>query len=277
LSVLSLLLTFIPEQHYGTIQMSAASVFVPAQKATSFATQRLAGFAGQAMSGLALLVNRRTEVQKQFSTQQRISSLENEIIRQESEIRRLRQALDSLKGIRKKEAASDVPAALARIEEVHPGTIISVGSTNWTRTLIVNVGSRDGIKPNMPVVWNEAIVGRIAKVGPYASAVQLITDPQFRIWVIDVSSREQGIVRGTGSPTCLMSYVPLGADIKKGDWLVSSGLAGTFPRDFVVGQVAETPGKGGGIYLDIAVKPRIDIRKLETVYILKMEKSLFDL
>ena len=270
LFVLSLLLSNIPEKKYSTIQMTIASVLVLPERGAFFVGGVASNFAKDVLSALgASLENRKLK-----ATQRR---LEITISRQKNEIMRLRGELDALKGVRNRETTSELPLEVARVQLMQPGKIISVTSANWSRLLIVNVGSRDGIETNMPVVWDDAVVGLVYKVGPYCSAVQLITDPDFTIWAIDVESRQQGIVKGNGSPLCRMTYVPLDANVKKGDWLVSTGRAGIFPENLVVGQVAEAPEKRGVIFLDIKIKPRVDIRRLESVIILKISQPLLDL
>jgi len=270
LFILSLILSNIPEKKYSTIQMAVASALIFPERAAFFFGTAASGLVNDVVSAFrASGENRKLRAAKR--------RLEITIVRQKNEIMRLRSELDALKGIRKRKNTSELPLELARVQEMSPGKIISVSSSNWSRLLIVNAGSRNGIETNMPVVWNDAVVGLVYKVGPYCSAVQLITDPNFSIWAVDVESRQQGIVKGNGSPLCTMTYVPLDADVKKGNWLVSTGRAGIFPENLVVGRVAEAPEKGGVIFLDIKVKPRVDIPKLESVIILKVSRPLLDL
>ena len=264
----SLFLTYLPENNYSTLQMSAISIAAPLGKGAFSLASIILNFFED-------LFNSFGASRKARESQVKIAALENKIIQQHNEIITLRDMVNALTAAGGKDSMVRVPLEVAQVEAEIPAEIISISSANWRRILIVNAGSRRNIEVNMPVVWKGAIVGRVFKVGGSTSAIQLINDPDFRIWVIDLRSREQGIVRGDGSDTCVMDYVPVDGDVRKGDLLISSGLEGIYPRNYVVGNVINNPKKGGALFQqDIKVKPRSDIRKIENVIILKINKPL---
>ncbi len=73
-------------------------------------------------------------------------------------------------------------------------------------------------------------------------------------------SRAQGIVVGTGVEMLRMNFVPVTADVKAGDTIVTSGVDGIYPKGFVIGKV-EQVDNGNGIYKAIRVRPSVEFNR----------------
>ena len=78
--------------------------------------------------------------------------------------------------------------------------------TGWFQTLIVDKGFRDGISPDMPVVNDEGVIGRILDVSDRYARVLMITDPGSAVDAIVQRNRVRGILSGKDSGTCLFKY-----------------------------------------------------------------------
>ena len=265
---ISLLLTHIPESKYSGAQMAVVSILWPLQSGAFSLSTIASHFAGDVF--FSFRAGRENRELKE-----KANWLQNRVIQQRSTINSQRETIKALTAVREK-TEPGVGLAAAQITAQVPGKIISISSANWRRLLIVDAGSTSGIEVDMPVVWRNAIVGRVIKVGFFSSAVQLVNDPDFRIWVVDMRSREEGIVRGKGAKLCEMAYVGLEADVKKDDWLLSSGFDGVFPKNFVVGRVSDTPQKSHLLFQDIDVEPAADLKKLENVIILKIHEPFLE-
>ena len=66
-------------------------------------------------------------------------------------------------------------------------------ATGW-RTLLIDRGSRDGLRPNLPVISPEGLVGRVAEVGPSTAQVVFVGDPKCRVAVVVRETGEQGVI-----------------------------------------------------------------------------------
>ena len=135
----------------------------------------------------------------------------------------LRQALDFQKSSGRRLVAADV---------------IGAGPDPLTRTMEIDRGSADGIKPGMVVVTGAGLLGRVREVGPHAANVQTLADPQSRANVYLSKSGLQGTV--TGGPTALALEIQhsIGVTASAGDWVLTSGVGGSYPRGLVVGEIA---------------------------------------
>jgi rod shape-determining protein MreC len=147
-------------------------------------------------------------------------------------------------------------------------------STNWYSSVILNKGDRDGIRPEMGVMTSAGIVGRVVKTGPFSSIVLLVTDPHNAITGIIQRSRDEGIVEGTSQGRARIKYLPLLANIRVGDIVVTSGLTGGFPRGIVIGTVLTMQKEEGELFQSAEIAPQADLSKLEEVLIITVPRSL---
>ena len=144
--------------------------------------------------------------------------------------------------------------------------IIAESATTQFRTLTIDKGTRDGLRPDMAVIAPAGIVGRIVIPSARAAQVQLLIDRNAAAGALVERSRAQGIVIGDGDSRLRMDYVSEAADIVVGDAVVTSGIDSIFPKGFIIGHV-ETVEKNGPSYRRIIVRPAVDFRSLEEVLV----------
>lgn len=151
-------------------------------------------------------------------------------------------------------------------------TVIGNQSTGLSHTILLDRGSSAGIRPNMPVVSAQGVVGRVWTVAPGVSKIQLITDSAAGTAVLVQRTRVQGVLIGRGTGLCSLEYVSALEDVKERDLLVTSGLEGIYPKGL---PIAEVVGVGGqeGFLKEIKALPRVEFNKLEEVLIL-MSRNL---
>src|SRR6202140_2569828 len=116
--------------------------------------------------------------------------------------------------------------------------IVGRGPDGFSRTLVVDRGTADGVRPGMIVTTGAGLVGRVREAGPHGAIVQTLADPQSRANVFLSKSGLQGTV--TGAPTALQLQVEhsLGITASSGEWALTSGVGGGYLRGLVVGELA---------------------------------------
>jgi len=165
--------------------------------------------------------------------------------------------------------------------------IISLDPDNLFRTIIVDKGSDDGVKPYMPVIAyqitrtensekqsiesiNYGVVGKIIQVTRTSARILPITDQYSKIGVKIKRTGHWGLLSGQsqahGQPR--LDYISLDVILLEGDEIITSGDGGVFPKDILVGTVTKDIFRGA-TFQDAIVHPVIDIKKLETVMIIK--------
>ncbi len=152
--------------------------------------------------------------------------------------------------------------------------VISEGPSNYLRTISIDLGANHGIQPDMPVVTERGLVGRIYKVGPTSSTVLLITDPGSGVNAMTKTNRVVGVVNGQAGALPIMEYIPQDAEVAVGDPVITSGLGGNFPKNLVIGQVVEVRKRDYDMFQQAVVRPTVNFDRLEVVLVITNFKPL---
>lgn len=148
------------------------------------------------------------------------------------------------------------------------GQVIGRDPTNLARYLIIDVGERDGVRRNMPVVTEEGLVGTVDQVYATASKVRLINDLDHTVNVILQRSRVKAVARGQVDGNLLVEWIPQDPEaVAVGDIVLTSGLGGRYPRLLVVGQVVETWQHDYDVFRSAVVRPVVDFERLDFVLV----------
>ena len=162
----------------------------------------------------------------------------------------------------------------AREVPMVPANVIAHDVSPWFRSIVIDQGGSSGIRPGMPVITDEGVVGLVAGTTPGASKVLLVTDPQSRVDAFVQRTRARGSVRGRSIAACEFEYVPRDGDIRSGDLLVTSGLDAVYPKGLIVGLVADTKREPYGLFQRAQIEPSVDFGTLEEVFVLLDRKEL---
>jgi rod shape-determining protein MreC len=146
--------------------------------------------------------------------------------------------------------------------------VVYADYASWLRSLLLYTGNRPAAV-NQPVLSAAGLVGRVVLVaGPYAK-VQLITDRAASVGGMILRTRHQGVVRGGQEGGALtFDYVPLSADVRLGDTILTAGIDGVYPRGVPVGTVVAIE-PGGQLFHRIRLVPAVDLGSLDQVYLLE--------
>ncbi|MFH0732747.1 MAG: rod shape-determining protein MreC [Candidatus Omnitrophota bacterium] len=147
--------------------------------------------------------------------------------------------------------------------------VISKDSSVLSSSLIIAAGMKHGVNLGTVAITAYGVVGRVTECSFATSRVLLITDPNSRIVAINSRSRSEGMLYGISGGLCRLRYLPLDADIKRGDVIITSGFGSYFPKGLVLGEVIETNKSPDGLSLNAIVKPGFDLSRLEEVLCIK--------
>jgi rod shape-determining protein MreC len=162
---------------------------------------------------------------------------------------------------------SGLPLKMAQISAEDPGRF----TTNW----VINLGRKDSVDVNMPVLTWKGVVGRTAKCYGNHCLVQGINDPNCKVSVMCDRSRIAGMLESWPGGR-LVARFPRDADIGDGDTLVTSGMGGVFPKGLAVGTVQgghEDADDMGDILRAVEVKPFQNPYLVEEVFVLIRQDS----
>jgi rod shape-determining protein MreC len=146
--------------------------------------------------------------------------------------------------------------------------VIGASPDPSSHVVLIDRGSRDGVRRDMGVITPEGVVGKIFAVYPDTSQVLLLTDKESGVGALLDTSRVQGPVRGTGDPSLTLEYISNDVKVGPGDKIVTSGEDRIFPKDLPVGTVMDVQPDRHSPFQKISVKPTARLDGLEEVLVL---------
>lgn len=194
-----------------------------------------------------------------------------ELRRKNREFAELKEKNDELRrALNLKAEFADYTIAGANIIAVEPG--------NWFSVFKVDVGERDGIHVDFPVVTgSRGLIGRVLDTDISTSNIQTIIDEESAVsgWIAkpggghaivkgDLQLKEEGL--------CKLVYIPIEIDIEVGDIIETSGVGGIYPKGIEIGTVIEVRKTNSEFDRYAIIQPTADFKRLEEVFILKSEK-----
>jgi len=146
------------------------------------------------------------------------------------------------------------------------GEVIGREGSGWVRSLTVNRGLGQGVGAQTPVIVPEGLVGRVVRVRPGASVIQLLTDPSSSVGAVVQRTRTVGLVEGDPRGNLRFKFMARdGAGIAPGDVIVTSGQGTIFPRGLPVGRVLSVEDKGSALFHFAVLAPVVDLARVEEV------------
>jgi len=123
------------------------------------------------------------------------------------------------------------------------GVVLADSGSPFRQSVLLNVGSRDGIKDGWATMDGIGLVGRISGLGKNSARVILLTDSNSRIPITIQPSGQRAILMGDNSPRPAIEFLEKPGQVKPGDQIITSGDGKVFPAGLLVGQVTEGPDK----------------------------------
>jgi rod shape-determining protein MreC len=136
--------------------------------------------------------------------------------------------------------------------------------------IIINHGSRDGLRRGMTVVTHQGyFVGSISDLTSNAAKVELLTSPSSSVGAMDLKTRATGLVEGQYSGSPELHWVVANSTLHKFDWIVTSGQENLFPRTILLGQVMSVQHQNSALFQTAVIQPAADFSDLEMVQVIR--------
>ena len=151
-----------------------------------------------------------------------------------------------------------------------PGAIISRDISNYSKTLVINIGSNNGIKENMTVIADEGLVGYIVSTTPTTAKIQTIVDSASSTSCLASTTRDIMVCKGTieSEATLKATNLSTDANIIQGDSVETSGMGGIYTKGIHVGRVKKIVEGTNKIDTYAVIEAAVDFKKLETVLVI---------
>jgi len=222
------------------IALSAATILLSALSGQSWASGARDAARSQlaevtsAMAALSDQVDRFTSV---FGNTAQLSA-DNARLRAADE--QLRAQLLQLDVVSKENAALRLALDFERSSGYHTvaAQVVARGPDGFSLTMEIDRGTAAGVRPGMVVVTGAGLLGRIKEAGPRYAIVQTLADPWSRVDVSLINSNLQGTVSGGTGSLRIAIHNPEGVAVASGDWALTNGADGMYPRGLAVGELS---------------------------------------
>lgn len=133
--------------------------------------------------------------------------------------------------------------------EVQLARLIDIDLDPFRHRVVIDAGSNQGVVSGQPVIDAEGVMGQIVETLPNTAVAMLITDPNHATPISIERTGLRTIAYGSGAIDGLtLPNIPISADIRIGDRLVTSGMGGRFPAGFPVGTIREIGNDPSGLF-----------------------------
>jgi len=251
--LLTLVILNLPSQTSARLKLGIGSLFLPLFGLAS-SSQHLAGAAGDTVVPRGELLRLNDNLRRE-NQQLRLQARQAEETARENA--RLRQLLDW-------QPRTSWKLKLARVVLREPA--------NWWRTVQIDLGSRDGLRLNLPVLTTDGLVGRISSVSLTRSQVTLLGDPNCKVAArVENETRDTGVI-GPGGPLDTelveLGYLSRNASLKPAQDVLTSGEGGIFPKGIPIGKIVDVQPVDYGSRTAARVRLAANLNALEEVWVM---------
>jgi len=148
------------------------------------------------------------------------------------------------------------------------GEVIAPASSNFERTVEIDLGTSSGVGPGMPVVGTSGLIGTIISSSGSASTVQLVTDARFGVGVLLGPTYFRAVGNGSGLTLEQLqskSVVPHLREVA----ITSGQDNGAYPPGIPVGSVSSVSTNQAGVLQKVSIHPSVNLTQLQYIAVLQ--------
>ena len=151
-----------------------------------------------------------------------------------------------------------------------PADVINRDISNYSSTIVINVGSNDGIKEEMTVIADSGLVGHVISVTDTTAKVQTIVDTASAVTSKISTTDDTIVVQGTldNKQELKATFIPTDAVVLQGDSVETSGIGGIYPKGIHIGTIKDIINTNNITDRYAIVETAVNFTKLNTVLVI---------
>ena len=221
-------------------------------------------------NGLTYLKNRISRNSTFFTDINNLKSENEELKKKNSELEQSLRELENIKT--QNETLKEYLNLTEKYGEYKtiPGYVINKDISNYSKTIVINIGKNDGVAKNMTVIADQGLVGHVISVTDTTAKVQTIIDTASSVSCIMSTTNESIVCKGTLDEQSSLKamYIPTDSNIIQGDSIETSGLGGIYPKGIHVGTVKRVTNTQNITDRSALIETAVDFDKLNTVLVI---------
>ena len=145
----------------------------------------------------------------------------------------------------------------------------------FSQRIVIDKGLQHEVQNGQPVIDASGVVGQVTRAYPMLAEVTLISDKGHLVPVLNVRSGLRSVLAGTGVHGVLeMQFVPLTADVQKGDQLVTSGIDGIYAPGLPVAEVISIEPNPASTFSKVICRPLGGVGSHTRVFVVHGSEAL---
>ncbi len=167
--------------------------------------------------------------------------------------------------------------------DLHIANVTSVDNDEDTGTIVIDLGSKDGVRKDMPIISLQGMVGIVSQTSNYHATVKLLTtldplDPNSKAIAATAVGKENesfGMVESYDKATGMLTMTQIKENdpLAVGDTIVSSGSGGLFPRGMIIGKVVSRQVGDFGLTNTATIDPSADFKDWKEVFVVYTKEA----
>tara|TARA_B100001029_G_C15046087_1_gene447237 strand:+ start:333 stop:1106 length:774 start_codon:yes stop_codon:yes gene_type:complete len=148
------------------------------------------------------------------------------------------------------------------------GNIVGHNFGITTQSIIVDIGSKEGLSKNLTVMDENGLLGKTIKVGDHSSLVQLITDKNYRVSIRVGQERALGLFIPTHGKYGILDGVRKSLPLSEGEIAYTSGISEIYPANIPVAKVVSISTDNDNPFQNIIVELLGSINSLDYIFVI---------
>jgi len=169
-------------------------------------------------------------------------ALENENNNLKEKVGGLESEIISLKGVLRQKNIVDEQLEFLKQKKLRAvlARVVTRGAENNPNQIIINKGTRDGIKNGLAVLGRGgAVIGRVIRAEDTASQALFLIDSTVELGAADANGNLLGVVSGNDDLSLRLNYVLKEKQLAKGDLIITSGEKDLVPAGLLIGEIEQ--------------------------------------
>lgn len=222
-------------------------------------------------SGITYLKNKISKNDNYFATVDGLKSKNEELKKENEELKQKKQELEILKAENKTLKEHVKLVDKYSDYDCIPGYVIQRDFSNYSKTIVINIGRKDGIEIGMTVVADGGLVGYIVSAEENTSKVQTIIDTASAVSALFANTEKSLVTRGIldSDNRIKGTYIDNDVVVNEGDDIETSGIGGIYPKNIKIGKVKEIVNTQNKTNRYVYIETSVDFESLNNVLVLK--------
>lgn len=154
--------------------------------------------------------------------------------------------------------------------ELESAAVIGYSPNSTDGWLLINKGSKDGVREDMPVIARGTVlIGKVENTQYASSRIQLLTNAESVVNVRTIESQSKGVVKGHFGIGLVLDMVLQTDIVREGDRLVTSELGSGYPAGLLVGEIHDVHSSENNLYQQATIISPVSFFDIRAVSVIK--------